>query len=174
MMLVQSGHVVGDNAWLWRADHTATGPVSGGANPCATGLKVSGDDVTMYGLAVEHTLQDLTVWTGERGAVYFYQSELPYDVDQAYGDSGYAGYRVGEGVASHDAWGVGVYHFFRDNEVTVPSGIVVPDGLVDRIRSPLSVYLSGEGTMEHIINDKGNWTSSKGGGGDAQYYCGGA
>ena len=174
MMLVQSGHVVGDNAWLWRADHTATGPVTGGANPCATGLKVSGDDVTMYGLAVEHTLQDLTVWTGERGAVYFYQSELPYDVDQKYGDSGYAGYRVGEGVASHDAWGVGVYHFFRDNEVTVPSGIVVPDGLVDRIRSPLSVYLSGEGTMEHIINDKGNWTSSKGGGGDAQYYCGGA
>ena len=142
MMLVQSGHVVGDNAWLWRADHTATGPVSGGANPCATGLKVSGDDVTMYGLAVEHTLQDLTVWTGERGAVYFYQSELPYDVDQKYGDSGYAGYRVGDGVASHDAWGVGVYHFFRDNEVTVPSGIVVPEGLVDRINSPLSVYLS--------------------------------
>ena len=67
-------------------------------------------------------------------------------------------------ACGRDAWGVGVYHFFRDNEVTVPSGIVVPDGLVDRIRSPLSVYLSGEGTMEHIINDKGNWTSSKGGG----------
>ena len=43
----------------------------------------------------------------------------------------------------------------------------------ERIRSPLSVYLSGEGTMTHIINDQGNWTSSKGGGGDAQYYCGG-
>ena len=108
---------------------------------------------------------------GRARRVYFYQSELPYDVDQKYGDSGYAGYRVGDGVASHDAWGVGVYHFFRDNEVTVPSGIVVPDALVDRIRSPLSVYLSGEGTMTHIINDKGNWTSSKGGGGDAQYYC---
>ena len=35
MMLVQSGHVVGDNAWLWRADHTATGPVSGGARAAA-------------------------------------------------------------------------------------------------------------------------------------------
>ena len=43
---------------------------------------VDGDDVTTYGLAVEHTLEDLTVWNGEGGQVYFYQSELPYDVDQ--------------------------------------------------------------------------------------------
>ena len=40
-----------------------------------------------YGLAVEHTLEDLTIWDGERGQVYFYQSELPYGVDQAsFGD----------------------------------------------------------------------------------------
>jgi len=45
-----------------------------------------------YGLAVEHAEQDLTVWNGERGRTYFYQSELPYGVTQAdYGDKGYAG-----------------------------------------------------------------------------------
>ena len=35
-----------------------------------------------YGLAVEHTLGDLTQWHGERGATYFYQSEMPYDATQ--------------------------------------------------------------------------------------------
>ena len=51
------------------------------------GLYVKGDDVIAYGLAVEHTLEDLTIWDGERGQVYFYQSELPYGVDQAsFGD----------------------------------------------------------------------------------------
>jgi hypothetical protein len=32
-------------------------------------------------------LEDLTVWGGEGGQTYFYQSELPYDADQAnFGD----------------------------------------------------------------------------------------
>ena len=64
------------------ADHSATGGVYDGANPVKNGLVVDGDDVTTYGLAVEHTLEDLTVWNGEGGQVFFYQSELPYDVDQ--------------------------------------------------------------------------------------------
>lgn len=58
---------------------------------CDFGLRVDGDDVTMYSLAVEHTLKDLTVWNGERGRTYFYQSELPYGVTQAqFGDPGCA------------------------------------------------------------------------------------
>jgi formate hydrogenlyase subunit 4 len=32
-----------------------------------------------YGLFVEHFQEFQTVWNGDRGAVYFYQSELPYD-----------------------------------------------------------------------------------------------
>ena len=43
------------------------------------GLIVNGDDVTAYGLFVEHFQQYQTLWNGEGGAVYFYQSELPYD-----------------------------------------------------------------------------------------------
>ncbi len=42
------------------------------------GLVVSGDSVTAYGLAVEHTLNDLVQWNGNDGATYFYQSELPW------------------------------------------------------------------------------------------------
>ena len=60
MVVVNSGHVVGDNMWLWRADHTVSGGVTGSANPCQTGIHVKGDDVTLYGAAVEHTLGDVT------------------------------------------------------------------------------------------------------------------
>jgi hypothetical protein len=42
-----AGPVVGDNMWLWRADHTESGLVKGGKNPCTTGLRVRADDVTM-------------------------------------------------------------------------------------------------------------------------------
>jgi hypothetical protein len=37
-------------------------------------------------------LKDLTVWSGENGRTYFYQSELPYCVSQAeFGAPGYTG-----------------------------------------------------------------------------------
>ena len=92
---VNAGEVVGDNMWLWRADHTVSGLVKAGRNPCATALRVLADDATMYGLAVEHTLADLVDWQGDRGRTFFFQSEFPYDVTQAnYGDKGYAAYRV--------------------------------------------------------------------------------
>ena len=172
MVAVSSGHVVIDNMWLWRADHGAGGAIfRDGANPCETALHVRGDDVIAYGLAAEHALADLTVWEGERGRTYFYQSELPYDVTQTYGDSGYAGYRVGADVREHDAWGVGVYHFFRDHEVTVASGIVAPPGLAARFRAPLSLYLNGNGTVRHVINALGNETAPSGGPGHAEYVC---
>ena len=51
---------------------------------------------------------------------------LPKD---QYGDKGFAGYRVAPSVRAHDAWGVGVYSFFRDHNVSVASGIVAPAAL---------------------------------------------
>lgn len=47
MVHIKASNVVGDNLWLWRADHTATGLVYAGENPCAHGLVVDGDDVAM-------------------------------------------------------------------------------------------------------------------------------
>lgn len=61
----------------WRADHDADGPVRDGKHPSKHGLVVRGDNVTAYGLFVEHFLEDNTVWHGENGAIYFYQNELP-------------------------------------------------------------------------------------------------
>ncbi|CAK0858890.1 unnamed protein product [Prorocentrum cordatum] len=121
-------------------------------------MEVNGDHVTMYGLAAEHTLQDGVRWNGEAGATYFYQFEFPYDVDQSYGDAGYVGYRVNSSVKQHHAWGVGVYHFFRDHPVVVKSAISTPPAVQDSFVSPLSVYLNGKGRVQHVINDDGGST----------------
>ena len=111
-------------------------------------------------------------WLGERGATYFVQMELPYDANSTFAANGYVGYRVEANVADHDAYGVGVYHFFRDYVVTVPNVIVAPPQLEHRFVAPLAVYLTGKGTALHVINDKGNWTGPKGGNGDVAHWCG--
>ena len=78
----------------------------------------------------------------------------------AYAKSGYTGYRVAENVKEHDAFGVGVYHFFRDYAVEVESGIVVPKALESRFIHPLGVYLNGKGKVGHVINQLGNATEA--------------
>ena len=93
-----------DNTWFWHADHDDCGSAS---DRCysAHGLTVNGDDVTVMGLAAEHTMEDLVVWKGERGTCLFYQSELPYH-DASFSGVGYA---VNADVKAHKAYGVGVY-----------------------------------------------------------------
>lgn len=99
MVKINSGHVIIDDTWLWRADHGQGGPVVDSKNPCDTALLINGDNVTGYGLAVEHTLGHMLEWNGENGESYFFQSEYPYDVTQEnYGDKGFAAYKVGDDV----------------------------------------------------------------------------
>jgi len=59
MTIVNSGNVIIDNTWLWRADHSVAGIVPDSKNPCEAGLIVYGDNVIAYGLAVEHTLGNM-------------------------------------------------------------------------------------------------------------------
>lgn len=174
MLLLNSGNVIGDNLWLWRADHTVNdAEIYNKENPCHVGAEINGADVTMYGLAVEHTLQDLVQWNGERGATYFFQAEMPYDVSTDYGDMGYVGYRVGKDVTEHSGYGVGVYHFFRDAPVVAATGISAPEQLESSFVNPLSVRLDGIGTMTHVINGKGNYTTQTDGDNAVPaWYCG--
>lgn len=79
MVIIHSGHIVGDNLWLWRADHADLMPGERANYPhispiywqtekdeyrVETGIDVRGDDVTIYGLAVEHANGHQTVWSG--------------------------------------------------------------------------------------------------------------
>ena len=161
MVVINSGNVVGDNFWLWRADHGVSGLVYNSNNPCNTGMQVNGDNVTFYGLAVEHTLKNMTEWNGENGRVYFYQSEYPYDVTQQnYGDPGYVSYKVADSVHNHQGWGIGVYSYFRDNTVVVNTGIETPTGSCVHFTNSLSVFLDGKGQISHVINNTGDPVSA--------------
>lgn len=169
MMKIDASQVIVDNTWLWRADHDIMGLVYNSRNPVQNGLVVNGDYVTTYGLAAEHTLKDLTLWNGNFGASYFYQSEFPYDVTQAnFGDKGYAGYRVGADVTNHTAFGTGVYSFFRDNDVNVANGIVTPSAPGVTVTNAVSVFLNGKGSIQHIINGQGATVAKQG---TVKYNC---
>eukprot|EP00457_Paulinella_chromatophora_P003605 gb/GEZN01003613.1/.p1 GENE.gb/GEZN01003613.1/~~gb/GEZN01003613.1/.p1 ORF type:complete len:661 (-),score=49.11 gb/GEZN01003613.1/:152-2110(-) len=173
MVLVSSGHVVIDNSWLWRADHDVAGPVRDARNPVLSGLVVHGNDVTSYGLKSEHTLEDLVYWTGDRGRNFFYQSELPYDVNQSqWRDHG--GYRIVDSVTSHECWGCGVYCYFRDFVVKAKTGIVAPNKPDIFFINVLTHFLDGlkDSGIAHVINNAGAPVGPlPTGGGNTSYVC---
>lgn len=163
-LTINSHDVVADHVWLWRADHgpSATrGRPGWTVNESANGLVVNGDDVTFYGLFNEHFQKHQTLWNGERGRTYFYQSELPYDApDQASwshdGSDGYASYKVADGVTAHEAWGLGIYNYFVDAPVWCDNAVEVPDASGVKMRHLRTRYLSGAGGgIRHVINGAG-------------------
>jgi hypothetical protein len=158
-VVVNSDDVIGDHLWIWRADHTSG--VGWNLNTAANGLVVNGDDVTMYGLFVEHYQQHQTLWNGERGRTYFYQNELPYDPPNqaAWMDGsrrGYAAYKVADTVTTHEAWGLGSYAYFNVNpSVVADSAFLAPNRPGVRFRNMTTVSLGGTGTIAHVINGVG-------------------
>ena len=157
---VNSRDAIGDNLWLWRADHGAG--AGWATNPTANGLVVNGDDVTMYGLFVEHCQQYQTLWTGERGRTFFYQSELPYDVpSQAAwshdGKRGWASYKVADTVRDHQAQGLGVYAYFTAAPAVLDAAVEVPPALAKDVRHVITVRLGGKdgSGIAHPVNDRG-------------------
>ncbi len=159
-IIINSNHVVADQIWLWRADHGAG--AAWATNPTKNGLVVNGDNVTVYGLFNEHHEEYQTLWNGNGGRVYFYQSEMPYDVpNQASwmsgATNGYASYKVADTVTSHEAWGVGVYSYFRDAAVRANSAIEAPTVRGVKFHNLTTIWLNGHAGSEitHIINSTG-------------------
>lgn len=177
---IDSDWVIGDNLWLWRADHSAMKPVNMPTvspnfyqttfdeYPCNTGLKVTGDNVYMYGLAAEHMNKDNVLWLGSGGRTYFFQNELPYDQKSKFGTDGYAAYKVDgsqRASFSHTAYACGAYSNFRDHEVHTPSGIVAVGNSTTKINfiNAFSVYLPSSSpfmggktsSIENVINNQG-------------------
>lgn len=159
---INSHDVVGDQLWLWRADHP---PATAGwsINPTKNGVVVNGDRVTMYGLFNEHHQEYQTLWKGNEGRCYFYQSEIPYDPprQEAYlsenrSRNGYASYKVADSVRSHEAWGLGVYCYFRDAPVKLENAIEAP--ATTRIHHMTTVWLNGTPGSEisHVVNGSGD------------------
>jgi hypothetical protein len=177
MVKVFSSHVVGDNLWLWRADHVQLQENEQPNMPelseyhvtklgecrCDVGLNVFGDHVTMYGLAVEHTYGDMLKWHGKHGSVYFYQSELPYDVHAGVYPSSTSGYRIHEAADNHVAKGIGIYSYFRDHEnVLVDSPILHEAKVGGMLENVFTVWLNGHSGFQTIVNGKGEPTTEQG------------
>lgn len=158
MITINSSDVVGDNTWLWRADHGEA--VGWDANKDKNGLIVNGDNVIYYGLAVEHTEEYQTVWNGNGGRLYFYQSEMPYDVPgqevwQHGNVNGFASYKVGDSVTSHEAWGVGIYCLFQNAPVISDNAIETPSVPGIRMHHMTDFKLGAQGGISHVINGTG-------------------
>jgi len=160
---INSSDVIGDHFWLWRADHGNGGTVGWGTNTAANGLIVNGANVTIYGLFVEHYQAVQTLWNGNGGKLYFYQSEMPYDVPNQAGwmnggANGFASYKVADGVTSHGAWGVGIYCFFNVNSgVRAANAIEVPQSGLNgaMFHDMTTVSLGGVGEITHVIDGFG-------------------
>ncbi|OZV78215.1 sialidase [Micromonospora echinospora] len=158
-LTINSDDVIGDHMWLWRADHGDG--VGWTVNTADTGLTVNGDDVTTYGLFVEHYQKYQTVWNGNGGRTYFYQNEMPYDPpNQAAwmngATRGYAAYKVADQVTSHQAWGLGSYCYFNvDPSVVADRAIEAPTNPNVRFTNMVTVSLGGVGTINRVVNTTG-------------------
>lgn len=158
---INSSNVIGDHFWIWRADHG--NGVGWTKNTSKNGLIVNGDNVTLYGLFNEHFQEYQTLWNGEYGKVYFYQSETPYDptsqslyMSHEGTKNGYASYKVSDLVEHHYACMMGIYDvFIRTGSATIAidNAIEIPRTKDVKIHHACNVGLSNRGGINYIVNE---------------------
>ena len=148
-----------DHTWIWRADHGKG--VGWDKNLSDNGLVVNGNNVTAYGLFVEHHQRFQVLWNGNGGRTYFYQSEIPYDPPtqaawtSTAGGNGWASYKVADSVTTHEAWGLGIYSVFRHPNVSLAHAIEVPKTQGVKFHHMIAVALDDLGEITHVIDDQG-------------------
>ena len=159
-LVVNSSHVILDDIWAWRADHGAG--VGWTSNTADNGLTVNGNDVTAYGLAVEHYQKNEVVWNGQGGEDIFFQNEMPYDPPSqaAWMSSpttdGYPAFLITPRVTSFTGYGLGSYCFFNHGvPIESATAFRVPDVPGVQLNNLLTRFLSGSGSIDHVVNDTG-------------------
>jgi len=163
-LIVNSDNVLLDDIWAWRADHG--NGVGWSINTADTGLIVNGDDVTAYGLFVEHYQKHEVLWNGNRGQVIFFQNEMPYDPPsqaawmQAPGVYGWSAFKVADAVRSFDGYGMGSYSFFNQGlDIFAANAFEVPATLPPgSLHDLLTIFLdpvNGRGGILNVVNGIG-------------------
>ena len=161
---VSSDNVVLDDIWAWRADHG--NGVGWTVNTADTGVVVNGDDVTAYGLFVEHYQRYEVIWNGNRGQVVFFQNEMPYDPPsqaawmEAPGVDGWAAFKIADSVTSFSGYGMGSYSFFNQGvDIFAAHAFEVPDTLPPgSLHDLLTIFLDpsvGKGGILNVVNNTG-------------------
>jgi hypothetical protein len=165
-LLDNASHSIIDDVWAWRADHGSD--VGWTANVGANGVVVTGDNVTAYGLAVEHYQKSEVVWTGQGGTAVFFQNELPYDPPSqaAWNESatfdGYPAFQVGAGVKTFQGYGMGSYVVFIDTPATlrVTEAFQAPQAPGVQFHDVFGVWISGSGGLDSIVDGTGGPVTS--------------
>jgi hypothetical protein len=165
-LLDNASNSIIDDVWAWRADHG--NDVGWTANKGNTGVVVTGNNVTSYGLAVEHYQKSEVVWTGQGGTNVFFQNELPYDVpsQSAWNESstftGYPAFQVGSGVKTFHGYGMGSYVVFINTSATlhVTEAFQAPKVPGVQFNDTFGVWIGGSGGLDSIVNGTGGPVTS--------------
>ena len=163
-LIVNSDDVILDDIWAWRADHG--NGVGWAANTADTGVIVNGDNVTAYGLFVEHYQKTEVIWNGNGGKVVFFQNEMPYDPPsqaawtQPSGALGYPALKVADSVTSFRGYGMGSYSFFNQGvDIFAANAFEVPATLAaGSLNDLLTIFLDpsvGKGGILNVVNNTG-------------------
>ncbi|MGI8416836.1 MAG: adenylyl cyclase [Nakamurella sp.] len=159
-LVVNSSDVILDDVWAWRADHG--NGVGWTQNTARTGVVVNGDNVTAYGLFVEHYQGYEVVWNGQHGTDIFFQNEMPYDVpSQAAWQAnrtthGFPAFYVTPRVRSFQGYGLGSYSNFNQGvEIHASESFAVPRTPGVQLRDVLTRFLNGSGGIDSVVNGIG-------------------
>ncbi|MCR4895832.1 MAG: glycoside hydrolase family 55 protein [Lachnospiraceae bacterium] len=157
---IDADGVIGENLWVWRADHGDQ--VAWDKNVTENGIVINGNDALMYALMVEHFHHYQTVWNGENGRLYMYQSEVPYDVPAGEDwtsrngtRAGYASLYVDDAVTKWHGEGLGIYLYNRDATALLESAVELPDTPGVDAHHTITVLLTANPGMHHVINSSG-------------------
>jgi hypothetical protein len=155
-----------DDVWAWRADHG--NDVGWTENKGDTGLVVTGNDVTAYGVAVEHYQKNEVIWSGQGGTDVFFQNELPYDPPaqsdwmESPSQDGYPAFLVTRNVRTFQGYGMGSYVVFIDTSATLfdAEAFESPDTPGVQFHDIFGVWIAGSGGDNSIINGAGGPVTS--------------
>ncbi|HET9061538.1 MAG TPA: carbohydrate-binding protein [Acidimicrobiales bacterium] len=155
-----SNYSIIDDMWSWRADHGAGATWTG--NPSANGLIVNGNNVSAYGLAVEHYQGYEVEWNGQNGKVIFFQNENPYDPpsqsawEVSSSQLGYPAFYIPNSVTSFNGYGMGSYCYF-DQGVDIHNSMAfqAPNTAGVVFHGLFTVFLNGSGGIDSVINGVG-------------------
>lgn len=162
-LVVNNDNTILDDIWAWRADHG--NGVGWTSNTADTGVVVTGNNVTAYGLFVEHYQKYEVIWSGNNGTDIFFQNEMPYDPPsqsawmEAPGVDGWAAFKVTNNVTSFNGYGMGSYSFFNQGvNIYAANAFEVPTNLpAGSMHDLLTIFLStaGSGGILNVINNTG-------------------
>ncbi|HJY72414.1 MAG TPA: adenylyl cyclase [Streptosporangiaceae bacterium] len=165
-LLDNASNSIIDNVWAWRADHG--NDVGWTANRGDTGVVVTGNNVTAYGLFVEHYQRTEVIWSGQGGTDIFFQNELPYDPPTQADwmasptQDGYPAFLLTGNVRSFQGYGMGSYVVFIQTKATLFNAEIFQSPKTPGVQfhDLLGVWIQGSGGDNSIINGVGGPVTS--------------